>query len=168
MDVTDLEQLFTYVADLRRRFLAKFRGLGWEEVSKNREATYDSMHDIFIHVLEVEDSYLHYDIPGKPWRWGKRDPAFFKAFEDMEKYDREVAEKATTFFHELPPEDLRREIEIEGWSQKATIEQVLLHTFLDEIAHIGELIALMWQMDEEPPWTSIVRTWKSQPRHLEE
>ncbi len=161
MDVTDLEQLFTYVADLRRRFLAKFRDLGWEEVSKNREATYNSMHDIFIHLLEVEDSYLHSDIPGKPWRWGDRDPAFFKTFEDMEKYDREVADRAQAFFQELPPEDVGKDIEIEGWSRKATIEQVLLHTFLDEIAHIGELIALMWQMDEEPPWTSIVRTWKS-------
>ena len=163
MDVTDLEQLFTYVADLRRRFLAKFRDLGWEEVSKNREATYNSMHDIFIHLLEVEDSYLHSDIPGKPWRWGDRDPAFFKTFEDMEKYDREVADRARAFFRDLQPEDVVREIEIEGWSRNATIEQVLLHTFLDEIAHIGELIGLMWQMDEEPPWTSIVRTWKSRP-----
>ncbi|MEE9173993.1 MAG: hypothetical protein V3U30_03345, partial [Thermoplasmata archaeon] len=66
MDLTDLEQLFTYVADLRRRFLAKFRDLGWKEINRNREATYNSMHDIFIHLLEVEDSYLHYDIPGKP------------------------------------------------------------------------------------------------------
>ena len=159
MDVTDLEQLFTYVADLRLRFLAKFRDLGWEEVSKNREATYNSMHDIFIHLLEVEDSYLHYDIPGKPWE--DIDPDLFKTFEDIEKYNREVADRAQAFFHELPPEDVGKEIEIEGWTQNATIEQVLLHTFLDEIAHIGELIALMWQMDEEPPWTSIVRTWKS-------
>ncbi len=159
MDVTDLEQLFTYVADLRRRFLAKFRDLGWKEINKNREATYDSMHDIFLHLLEVEDSYLHYDIPGKPWK--DIDPALFKTFEDMEKYDHEVAERAGAFFRGLPPEDVGKEIEIEGWSRKATIEQVLLHTFLDEIAHIGELIALMWQMDEEPPWTSIVRTWQS-------
>ena len=161
MDVTDLEQLFKYVADLRRRFLAKFRDLGWEEVNKNREATYNSMHDIFIHLLEVEDSYLNYDIPGKPWK--DIDPALFKTFEDMEKYDHQVAEKAGAFFRDLPSEDVWKEIEIEGWSRKATIEQVLLHTFLDEIAHIGELIALMWQMDEEPPWTSIVRTWKSRP-----
>jgi uncharacterized damage-inducible protein DinB len=159
MDVTDLRQLFTYVADLRRRFLAKFRDLGWEEVMKNREATYNSMHDIFIHLLEVEDSYLHYDIPGKPWE--DIDPAVFKTFEDMERYDQEVAERAEAFFRDLPPEDVGKEIEIQGWSRKATIEQVLLHTFLDEIAHIGELVALMWQMDEEPPWTSIVRTWKT-------
>ncbi|MCJ2531526.1 MAG: DUF664 domain-containing protein [Candidatus Thermoplasmatota archaeon] len=161
MDLTDLEQLFTYVASLRRRFLAKFRDLGWEEVDKNREATYSSMHDIFIHLLEVEDSYLHHDIPGKPWE--DIDPASFKAFEDMERYDREVAEKAQAFFRDLSSEDLGKEIEIEGWIRKATVEQVLLHTFLDEIAHVGELIALMWQMDEEPPWTSIVRSWTTRP-----
>ncbi|MFQ5918717.1 MAG: DinB family protein [Thermoplasmata archaeon] len=160
MDVKDLEQLFTYVADLRRRFLAKFRDLGWEEVAKNREATYNSMHDIFIHLLEVEDSYLHYDIPGKPWQ--DIDPDLFKTFEDIEKYDQEVADRAEAFFRDLLPEDVGKEIEIEGWSRKATVEQVLLHTFLDEIAHIGELVALMWQMDEEPPWTSIVRTWVTQ------
>ncbi|MFQ5946832.1 MAG: DinB family protein [Anaerolineae bacterium] len=159
MDVTDLRQLFAYVADLRQRFLAKFRDLGWEEINKNREATYNSMHDIFIHLLEVEDSYLHYDIPGKPWE--DIGPDLFKTFEDMEKYDREVAERAKGFFEALTPEEVGREVTIEGWKIKATIEQVLLHTFLDEIAHIGELVALMWQMDEEPPWTSIVRTWKT-------
>jgi uncharacterized damage-inducible protein DinB len=161
MNVKDLEQLFAYVADLRRRFLAKFRDLGWDAIIKNREATYNSMHDIFIHLLEVEDSYLHYDIPGKPWE--DIDPALFKTFEDIEKYDQEVAEKAQAFFRHLPPENVPKEIEIKGWSRKTTIEQVLLHTFLDEIAHIGELVALMWQMDEEPPWTSIVRTWESRP-----
>ncbi len=161
MDVTDFEQLFTYVANLRQRFLVKFRELGWEEVNENREATYNSMHDIFIHILEVEDSYLNYDIPGK--RWEDIDPALFKTFEDMERYDGEVTEKARAFFRGLSPAELTNEIEVEGWSQAATVEQVLLHTFLDEIAHIGELIALMWQMNEEPPWTSIVRTWESRP-----
>ncbi|MFQ5907708.1 MAG: DinB family protein [Thermoplasmata archaeon] len=160
MNVQDLEQLFAYVADLRRKFLARFRDLGWDAIIKNREATYNSMHDIFIHLLEVEDSYLNYDIPGKPWE--DIDPDLFKTFADMKKYDREVTEKAQVFFRDLSHEDVGREIEIEGWSRKATIEQVLLHTFLDEIAHIGELIALMWQMDEEPPWTSIVRMWQSQ------
>ncbi|MFQ6013375.1 MAG: DinB family protein [Thermoplasmata archaeon] len=157
MDVSDLEQLFAYAADLRRRFLAKFRDLGWEEINRNREATYNSMRDIFIHMQEVEDSYLHYDIPGRPWE--DIDPAQFKTFEDMERYEQEVAEKAKAFFESLTPEDMDREVALPGWKRKATIEQVLLHTFLDEIAHIGELIALMWQMDEEPPWTSIVRSW---------
>lgn len=157
MDVTDLEKLFAYVAHLRQRFIAKFRELGWEAFVENREATYHSMHDIFIHLLEVEDSYLHYDIPGKPWQ--DLPPEDFQTFDDVARYDAEVAKRAKAFFQALPTEDVTKEVLIEDWGEKATIEQVLLHTFLDEIAHIGELIALMWQMDEKPPWRSIVRTW---------
>lgn len=157
MQVSDLSQLFAYMADLRRRFLARFRDLGWEQVTRNREATYHSMHNILIHMLEVEDSYLHYDIPGKPWE--DIHPDVFDSFDKMEAYDREVAEKAEDFFAELEDHDLGREIHVEGWGESFSMEHVLLHTFLDEMAHLGELICLMWQMDEEPPFRSIVRQW---------
>lgn len=159
MDVSDLSQLFAYVADLRRRFLVTFRDVEWEEMVKNREATYNSLHDIFLHMLEVEDSYLHYDIPALPWPHGERDPVVFDSVEKMEAYDDEVTQKAEAFFARLRDEDLGRDIFVEDWEESFSMEHVLLHTFLDEMAHLGELIALLWQMDVEPPFRSIVRRW---------
>ena len=161
MEASDISQLFEYVADSRRRFLTAFRQLGWDEVTKNREAMYNSMRGIFIHMLEVEDSYLHYDIPGISWPHGERDPAVFDTFEKMESYDQSVATKAKEFFADLTSEGLDRDVFIPDWDEKASMEQVLLHTFLDEMAHFGELVCLMWQMDAEPPFRSIVRSWRT-------
>jgi len=161
MEASDISHLFRYIADSRRRFLTAFRKLGWEEVAKNREATHNSMHGIFIHMLEVEDSYLHYDIPGIPWPHGERDPVIFDTFDKMEAYDQAVAKKAEEFFAGLASEGLGRKVFIPDWDEEMSVEHVLLHTFLDEMAHLGELVCLMWQIDVEPPFRSIVRIWKN-------
>jgi len=161
MEASDSSQLFEYIADSRGRFLTAFRELGWEEVTKNREATYNSMHGIFIHILEVEDSYLHYHIPGVPWPHDERDPVVFDTFEKMEAYDQAVATNAKEFFAGLTAEGLGREAFIPDWGEETSVEHVLLHTFLDEMAHLGELVCLMWQIDVEPPFRSIVRLRKN-------
>ncbi len=157
MDASDISQLFAYMAASRRRFLAKFRDLGWEEVTRNREATHHSMRNILLHMLDVEDSYLQEAIQGRPVE--ELDPAQFETIERMEAHDREVARRTEEFFEKLAPEDLGREVYVEWWKEGYSMEHVLLHTFLDEMAHIGELICLMWQIDIEPPFRSIVRSW---------
>jgi len=110
VEPSDLSPLFEYLADSRRRFLTAFRQLGWEEVIKSREATHNSMHGIFIHRLEVEDSYLYSTIPGIPWPHGERDPVVFDIFETMEAYDQAVATKAREFFGDLSADGLGREV----------------------------------------------------------
>lgn len=164
MEASDISQLFAYMADSRRRFLGAFRKLGFEEVARDRGATQNSMHGIFIHMLEVEDSYLHYDIPGIPWPHGDRDPVVFDTFDKMEAYDEAVAKKARDYFARLTSENLGKEVLIPDWNEKTSVEHVLLHTFLDEMAHLGELVCLMWQLDKEPPFKSIVRRWNN-PRY---
>ncbi|MFQ5838748.1 MAG: DinB family protein [Thermoplasmata archaeon] len=156
MNVSDFSQLYEYVIDSRRRFLAKFRELGWAEVIENREASWNSMHGIFIHMLEVEDSWLHYDIPGKPWPYGDRDPSAFRGFDEIVAYDRELAAKTRGFLSSLTREALMREVVFEGRLGKveSPVEHILFHTFVDEVAHLGELICLMWQQDIEPPYVN--------------
>lgn len=154
MNPADLVSLYEYIIDSRERFLAKFRELGWDEYIRNREASWHSMHGIFVHILEVEDSWLHYDIPGKPWPYGDRDPSAFRTFDEVETYDRKLAQETRNLLKNLTPETLARQVGFE-WGQgkkvKSTVENVLIHTFIDELAHIGELICLMWQLDTRPP-----------------
>ena len=33
-----------------------------------------------------------------------------------------------------------------------SFERIVLHAFVDELAHVGELVGLFWQMDVEPPF----------------
>lgn len=159
MNVTDMRGLYGYVAESRQRFLAKFRDLGWEEVVRDRGATSESMHGIFVHMLEMEDSYIHYDIPGRPWPYGDRDPSAFKTFDDVEGYDRDLAGRTRRYLKSLTTAALAGEVVLEGdrGKLKSTVEHVLLHTFIDEVAHLGELVCLMWQLDAEPPFAGWLR-----------
>lgn len=159
-----MRRLYEYVIETRRSFLSKLRELGWEEFAKNREASWNSMLGVFIHLLEVEDSWLHYDLVGKPWPYGDRDPSVFKSFDEVEVYDQELTEKTLSLIENLTQEALVKEV-IFDWRQgkvKSSTENILIHTFIDEVAHLGELICLMWQLNLTPPWTNWIER-HSQP-----
>ena len=153
MEVLDFLSLFEYIIESRERFLAKFRELGWDEITRNREATWHSMQGIFVHMLEIEDSWLHYDAAGKPWPFGERDPSAFKTFEEIETYHTDLAARTRAFLRGLSEEKLTEDVVFDWAPGKArsTVEEVLLHAFIDEVAHLGELICLMWQIDVSPP-----------------
>jgi uncharacterized damage-inducible protein DinB len=112
------------------------------------------MRGVFVHILEVEDSWLHFDAAGLTWPFGDRDPSAFKSFDEIETYDRELADKTRRLLENLKPEDLARQVIFE-WRDgkvKSSFENVLIHAFIDELAHLGELVCLMWQLDVKPPW----------------
>ena len=154
MDAAEFRALYEYVTQLRERFLASCRELGWKEFTRNREASWKSMRGVFVHILEVEDSWLHYDAMGIPWPFGDRDPSAFANFDEVETYDRELAQK-TRKLQNLTSEALTRQVGFEWTSgtAKASMQNILMHAFIDELAHFGELICLMWQLDVKPPWT---------------
>ena len=154
MNSDDIRSLYDYAIASRRRFLEKSREVGWDEFVKNNEASWNSMQGIFIHVLEVEDSWLHYDMQGKQWPYGDRDPNAFKSFDEVEAYEREVTDRTMKFLDNITNSQLTRTIAFDYRSRmvESSIENILIHTFIDEIAHIGELICLMWQMDVKPPY----------------
>ena len=155
MNVTDFRRMYDFVSSARTRFLKAFRDLGWKEATRDRGATWDSLHGIFVHILEVEDSWLYYDITGKPWPYGERTPEAFDSFDAVEAYDRELTEKTRAFLEGLEEDDLRRMVVPEGWEEEVlTVEDILIHNFIDAIAHLGEMVALFWQIDAEPPWVN--------------
>lgn len=154
LNVADIRGLYEYVTELRGKFLASFHELGWEEFTMNREASWNSMRGVFVHILEVEDSWLHYDVAGLAWPYGDRDPSTFMSFDEVEAYDRELADKTRRLLDSLTPEVLVKQVIFEWRSRKvkSTIENVLIHAFIDELAHLGELVCLTWQLDVKPPW----------------
>jgi uncharacterized damage-inducible protein DinB len=64
-----------------------------------------------------------------------------------------------TYFESLTPERLEKTYATQNDAGKTvvvTAEDVLVHVFEEEVHHRGELIALLWQMNVEPPLMS----WK--------
>jgi uncharacterized damage-inducible protein DinB len=152
MDSLDISRLYEYVILSRRKFLTHFRTLGWEEFVKNHEASWNSLQGIFVHILEVEDSWLHYDIANVPWPFGDRDPSVFKNFDEVENYERELTQKTRRLLVELVPVELNREIVFSDGRKRGRVEDILVHVFIDELTHLGEFVCLMWQMDVKPPY----------------
>ena len=165
MNGSDISRLYEYVILSRRKFFEQFRALGWEEFVRNREASWNSLQGVFVHLLEVEDSWLHYDIAGKPWPFGDREPSAFKNFDEVEQYERDLTRRTRKLLGGLNPEELRREIAF--GKEKATVEDIFIHAFIDEVAHLGEFVCLMWQIDVKPPFVDWIDFSKTGRRPVE-
>ena len=50
-----IKELHLYSSTVRRAFLEKLASLPWEVVTKNREASYYSMKDIMLHMIDNEE-----------------------------------------------------------------------------------------------------------------
>ena len=58
------------------------------------------------------------------------------------------------YLSKVTPEELSRRLERkfrDGTTVSMTVEDMLIDIFQEEIHHIGEFIALLWQMEIEPP-----------------
>jgi uncharacterized damage-inducible protein DinB len=51
----DVKELYQYSSTVRRKFLEKLESLPWESVTKNREASFYSMRNILMHMIDNED-----------------------------------------------------------------------------------------------------------------
>jgi uncharacterized damage-inducible protein DinB len=58
------------------------------------------------------------------------------------------------FVNSLQPGDLRRKMKDQRKGQTLELRQMLLHMVEEELQHRGEMNALLWQMDVDPPIVS--------------
>ncbi|MCJ7423988.1 DinB family protein [Candidatus Bathyarchaeota archaeon] len=151
-------KLLGYSQYLRHRYLEALGKLPWEEVLKDRCASFNSLRNIYLHCVTVLDFYVNHLIQG--------DTAYpminYDAYDNVEKinaYLEQVESKANAYLSKVTPQELARKIERkqrDGTTITVTVENILIDFFQEETHHRGELIALFWQMDVSPPhmgWT---------------
>lgn len=127
--------------------------LPWEEVVKDRCASFNSLRNIYLHCVTVLDFYVNHLIQG--------DTAYpminYDDYDNVEKinaYLEQVESKANAYLSKVTPQELARKIERkqrDGTTIMVTVENILIDFFQEETHHRGELIALFWQMDVSPP-----------------
>ena len=150
----DPRKLFEYSQTLRDRYLEQVAALPWEETIRSRGASFDSLRNIFLHTIDAEDKLVNYIIPGKAQKWVSWNPDDFPDMESIRKRAREVESETKAYVAKLDSAELERKVEMpRPGSQGITVrvEDVLVHAALENIHHFGELIALLWQIDREPP-----------------
>ena len=154
VDNVDPKILFEYSQALRDRYLEQLTKLPWEEVVKSRGASFDSLRDILLHTVDAEDRLINYVLLGRTENWSSKSPDGFRDMDSISKRAKEVESKTKAYVAKLNPSELERKVEMprRGMpSISARVEDVLVHVSLENIHHFGELIALLWQIDVEPP-----------------
>lgn len=150
----DSKNLVKYSQSVRNRYLEQFATLPWEQVTKSRGASFDSLRNIVLHTIDAEDKLVNYVITGRTKEWVPRNPEEFLSMDSIRKSAEETEAKTRYYLAKLTPAELEKKVEFSRPSTQpmlVRVEDILIHTALENIHHFGELIALLWQMDVEPP-----------------
>jgi uncharacterized damage-inducible protein DinB len=159
----DSRTLMEYSHALRNRYLEQFATLPWEDLVKSRGASFDSLRNILLHTLDAEDRMVNYAIQGRLKNWVSRSPDDFQDIASVRKRVKEVESKTNAYVAKITPAELERKVEYSRPGMPpltVRVEDILVHVALESIHHFGELIALLWQIDVEPPhmgWIAYVQ-----------
>ncbi|MDQ1280475.1 MAG: hypothetical protein QG670_1738 [Thermoproteota archaeon] len=150
-------RLMQYVHAARKRYLKTLNELPWDEIIKDRGASFPSIRDILLHSLDVEDRLINYVIASKAETWVSEDFGKFSTMSGIQQRIEEVENKVEAYLAKLSKTELERKITL-PWRRDSPmmlmIEDVLVQVSIENISHLGELIALMWQFDKQPPFLS--------------
>lgn len=156
--MVEIKELFEYNWYCRAKFLDAMSKLPWEKVVENREASFNSMRNVFLHSLGAEEGWLKRLTSGKMDFWPIHDyDKDFKGIEEMRKYMVEVETESRAYLAKLTPQDLDKMVSWLGKDNtmnRFRVEDILLHLIEEEIHHRGEILCLMWQINATPPYTS--------------
>jgi len=149
-----IEELHQYSSRVRRKFAGKLVELPWSDVEKNREASFYSMKNILLHMIDNEDWMVNWVISNKSKDYVRRKSEEYTNAKMVLDHLEEVEEKSRQYFSKLEDSELRRRVKLTtsaGQTFDLTTEECLIQSFTEQLYHMGELIALLWQDNIEPP-----------------
>ena len=109
------------------------------------------------------DTWINYSIqglddPNRPFPYHK-----YQTWNALIDYNQEVTSKTKKYLSNIQNEDLLKpvfRVHNDGVRRTSLVKDVLLHVFTEELHHRGEIIAILWQMDIQPPdmgWLSVMK-----------
>ena len=149
-----IQELHQYSSRVRKKFANKLTELPWSEVEKNREASFYSMKNILLHVIDNEDWMVNWVIAGKSEDYVRRKSEEYTSMQMMLDHLEAVEGKSRRYFAKLDDAELGRSVKLTTSVKQTfnlTVEECLFQSFTEQLYHVGELIALLWQDNIEPP-----------------
>jgi uncharacterized damage-inducible protein DinB len=156
-------KLMEYSQFLRHKYLETLSKLPWEELVKDRCASFPSLRDIYVHIVFVVDAYVNYVMQGNP-KYQLPNYSDYDSIEKITKYLEQVESKANAYLSKLTEEGLAGNVERkqkDGSTVLIPVEDLLLDLFQEETHHRGELLGLLWQMDVAPPHIGYIQFLRS-------
>ncbi|MFH0848418.1 MAG: DinB family protein [archaeon] len=158
----DYKEMFDYFKKERAKLIEVLEKLSNETFTENRGLSFDSMKNVFVHTVMLEDSWLHYRAAGLLSTGLKHED--FQDLKVIRRYIEKVDAKTALLFDRMTDRDLSREVRRprpDGGENVYTLEQVLYHIPIEIIHHYGEVFAELWKMDLETPYYSYLEYSKN-------
>ena len=148
--------LFGYFKKARVKLWESLEKLSQEQLVDDRGLSFNSIKDVLVHTIMVEDNWLHYRYAGLGPNT-KHTFQDFKSLADVRPYMNEVDTKTAKLFSNISPSDFKKQVKrtsADGTTQVYTLEQILYHIPIEVIYHYGEIFAEFWKMNIDAPYYS--------------
>ncbi len=149
----EFRRIYRYNRAVMDAYARKLERLPWAVVSKDRGATWHSMAGVFHHVVGVYDGWLCYVVQGKDVMEETAAKSWdsLASMREVRAFHDAVWDQVDVLIRGLTDASLRRKVKA-PWQPKAcTLEDALMQVTLETAHHLGEIIAMLWQEDIQPP-----------------
>ena len=164
MEPSDFREFFAYNHKVRQEYISAFeKTLTWQDMTKNHETAWLSLKDTLLHIIWAEDTWINYSIQGledphRPFNYSK-----CQTWNSIAVYNSKVISKVDEYLSSVNQEDLGRIVwrtNNDGIRRRSKVKDILIHVITEELHHRGEIIAILWQMNIQPPdmgWLSVMQ-----------
>lgn len=153
-----IKEWYRYNTLVRKLYLERILLLSERQRRRDMGASFPSIQDIFLHILDAYQFWFHC-VAGNT---GEGHPGYQSRSRKLGPKELRTAVMDTThmvngYLDSLEESDLRRTIDsrftIDGEDCRRTIvvRDMIWHMAEEELQHRGELNALLWQLDIDPP-----------------
>lgn len=145
-----LMQFYRLNRRMRLKYLDTLSLLPERELLRDRGASFPSMLDIFVHVLDAYDFWFQKVLTGKETiltDGGKS----IGSIDEARRIENAISGKVEDYMKRLEEKDLDRAVTLPGGEITSRLGDICWHMVEEELQHRGELNALLWQIDVEPP-----------------
>ncbi len=148
-----IRELYRYNSAVRQKYLRAIWKLPPQQRYKSRGGSFPSLVDIYMHVL---DAYRWWFISvyrnGKPFEEYPIGQRFTKSEAVTETYAVDRLIQKT--LREVGSRGLSKTVSWRGRRPfRIPVRKMLIHMMEEELQHRGEMNALLWQIDIDPPVT---------------
>jgi len=151
-----------WLVDTRSGYLDALLELPKKERTKDRGASYPSIQDIFLHILDNNAWWLE-SVP-RDRQNSHREVKGRLSESEIRRVARRIARSSRGLANSLTPSRLDRIFVIRGtkgdgtpFEMRMNLRTIIWHMVEEELQHRGELNALFWQMGVDAP----TRAWFS-------
>ncbi len=156
-EVQSLRSWYAYNAAARHGYFETLSKLPAAELSRDRGASFPTLLDILGHSMGGIETWIVRMSPLTGEAFAPYDGPEPTSLDDLRRYQQVVEGQVDRFFARLSEQDLDRTFLVPKlppwWDEDFTtsVRSTLLHIVEHELQHRGELNALLWQIDVDPP-----------------